>query len=70
LRLQSAIRTVGALIDIYHPRACPDRCTTPRDPSSRATSTHFSLCKILFHFKALVWKSIIPLLPPSLQSLP
>jgi len=32
---------------------------------------HFSIYKILFHFKALLWESIIRLLPPHhLQSLP
>ena len=30
----------------------------------------FSLYKILFHFKTVVWESIILVLPPHLQSLP
>jgi len=42
-------------------------CTTKKDLYAR----YVSLYKILYHFKALLWKSIILFLPPpNLQSLP
>ena len=52
-------------IYIYPPFSIHHLCK-PAIGSRRRVRLRLSLCKILFRFKALVWQSIILLLPPPL----